>query len=104
MDMDISKRKEVDDTGPWWAMMTDGTVYISDAPCGHNINLGNHTINEDGTVQPSVICHNEHSGKMNGICDICKKPICGWHEIVRLLGWTRGKMNPKDVGHTWKTV
>ncbi len=43
------------------AYINDGNDYLS---------LAKHTIDQDGTVYPSVVC-----------------TVCGWHESVKLLGW-----------------
>jgi len=39
---------------------------------GHTCSLTDHTINEDGTVSPSLVCPYEG---------------CEWHENVKLEGW-----------------
>lgn len=42
---------------------------------GHGITLSRHSIEPDGRVHPSVVC---------------RSPGCGFHEVVRLEGWTGG--------------
>jgi hypothetical protein len=44
-------------------------------PDGHGMILRNHRIAANGMVSPSVVCPN---------------PACGFHEFVRLDGWTPG--------------
>lgn len=41
-------------------------------PNGHYLSIYKHTISQDGTVTPSVVC------PVDG---------CGFHEVVRLDGW-----------------
>lgn len=43
---------------------------------GHIGSLGNHTIADDGTVTPSVVC---------------QKPGCNYHEFIQLEGWKGGE-------------
>lgn len=42
---------------------------------GHAVTLKNHRVDRDGLVSPSVVC---------------REPLCGFHEFVRLEGWTAG--------------
>lgn len=44
---------------------------IVDLNC-HYLSIHKHTIMDDGTVNPSVVC-----------------PVCGWHEIIKLEGWNK---------------
>jgi len=39
---------------------------------GHVASLSDHNIAADGTVSPSLVCPAQG---------------CGWHEVVRLIGW-----------------
>jgi len=98
--MDIPMRVDINDEGPWWYIF-DGIPYIGDAPCGHNITLFNYTVEVDGQVHPSIICHNEYADKKIAKCVICTKQVCGWHKTVKLIGWNKGKYVPTDVGHTY---
>lgn len=47
------------------------TAYFFDTN-GHGLSLNRHTIQDDGTVTPSVVC------PLTG---------CGFHEFVKLEGW-----------------
>lgn len=56
--------------------------------CTHGMSLGGespfgsrHTIAEDGTVSPSLVC--PHEG-------------CSWHVFVRLIGWSTGGTDGTD--------
>ena len=44
---------------------------------GHAIALRDHTVEADGRVIPSIVC---------------KTPGCDFHEIVRLDGWSAGRL------------
>lgn len=44
---------------------------------GHGIALRSHSVEADGRVVPSIVC---------------REPGCDFHEIVRLDGWTAGRM------------
>ena len=49
--------------------------------CGNAAALDGHTIAEDGTVSPSVVCPFKVKTKEN-----LEEP-CGFHDHVRLSGW-----------------
>lgn len=44
---------------------------------GHGVSLRSHAIASDGRVSPSVVC---------------LAPNCGFHEFVRLEGWSAGAL------------
>ncbi len=46
-------------------------------PKGHNLTLRNHKIAANGDVKPSVVCPDVD---------------CEFHEYIRLMGWTFGKL------------
>lgn len=48
--------------------------------CGAEAGLHDHTIADDGTVEPSVICPH---------------PGCSFHEMVKLDGWQEHKLEGK---------
>lgn len=52
-------------------------------PNGHIGSLRNHSIAADGTVTPSVVCHD---------------PECGWHVWARLDGWPPKPHRPEWEG------
>jgi len=57
----------------WWSMGQKAVVMCSN---GHSLFLGEtHTIQADGQVMPSLVCGIEG---------------CGFHKIVRLMGWEAG--------------
>ena len=64
--------------GTWRRVQRDGeTIYVFTCPnCGGSGGLdgkeGNHTVNSDGIVSPSVVCD------------------CGFHDYIRLLGIETG--------------
>jgi hypothetical protein len=47
-------------------------------PSGHVLTLREHSIEEDGTVVPSVVCPNTG---------------CRFHNYVRLVGWSFGQLD-----------
>ena len=57
------------------------SIYIFDVN-GHGLSLNRHLIGMDGLVRPSVVC-----------------PICGWHETIKLKGWTESltPQNPRGA-------
>lgn len=59
----------------WWPVRIDGWVCSAWMVCrnGHRASLVDHDIAPDGMVRPSVVCPVEG---------------CGFHEHVRLAGWT----------------
>ena len=60
-------------TGTWRGTFPDAkSVRVSCPGCGSAGYL-NHDVAADGTVTPSLVC--PHS-------------VCGFHEYVRLVGWT----------------
>lgn len=50
---------------------TKRTANMSCPKCGEQASLIGHTIKDDGTINPSVVCPNE----------------CGFHEMVKLKDW-----------------
>lgn len=58
----------------WWPGTANGKRTAT-AVCdkGHAASLDDHTIQPDGTVQPSLVCPIED---------------CGWHVMARLEGWS----------------
>lgn len=55
------------------------SVFKAELTCssGHGVSLRNHSVAADGAVNPSVVC---------------LTPGCGFHEIVRLEGWSAGPL------------
>lgn len=52
-------------------------------PCGHHVALGKqHTINEVGEINPSVVCVGRHEGLGE------HRQLCNFHDHVRLRSWT----------------
>ncbi len=60
--------------GTWRVCKTpEGRTALFCCPtCGNAASLSKHTIAEDGTVSPSVVC---------------SEPGCPFHEFIRLEGW-----------------
>lgn len=58
-----------------WALTTDGSVVMTCPVCGNAGTIGTHSIADDGTVSPSIVCAN---GGAKG---------CSFHEFVRLAEW-----------------
>lgn len=60
--------------GTWSRQEVGGkTVVLMSCPdCGKLGGLGDHVIEDDGRVKPSVVCPVEE---------------CGFHDTVKLLGW-----------------
>jgi hypothetical protein len=64
----------------WWHGTLDGRPVVN-LRCGgkcrrHAGHMSDHTIAEDGTVNPSILC---------------PSPDCGWHVYGRLVGWDGGR-------------
>ena len=74
--MEIPYSSDSNAPGPWWKHLTTPTGPSASMRCtnGHDGILTDHTIAEDGKVDPSVVC--DAKG-------------CGFHEQVRLIGWPR---------------
>lgn len=71
--------------GHWYRPEGASAVYVVCPRCGtrHLLRHGVWTIAADGTVNPSIHC--QHQRRCGGV------PIsdpCGFHEFVRLEGWT----------------
>ena len=47
-------------------------VWVACGACGVRGSLEDHSISDDGTISPSLVCPAE----------------CGWHVFARLAGWT----------------
>lgn len=75
--VEIPKIQPTDyETAPgWWPMDADRPrrppTFVR-CENGHQADIRNHTVSEDGTVTASLLCHN---------------PECGWHVMGRLLDW-----------------
>lgn len=71
-------RSHPDSMWPSWAPLRDGDRKSATVVCpaGHLGVLTDHTIADDGTVTPSVVCPEQG---------------CGWHEHIRLGGWPGDK-------------
>lgn len=54
-------------------LATRGIKAVTCCPSGHHGSLRTHEIKPDGEVTPSYVC---------------PEPTCGWHEWVRLEGWS----------------
>lgn len=56
--------------------MRDGrrSALMSCPKCGQTCSLSHHKIQDNGEVQPSVVCPMD----------------CGFHEYVKLAGWSKG--------------
>lgn len=71
--LELTKALNADWTSGTWRAYKglDGKrkAYMFD-PNGDGLSLANHAINQDGIVQPSVVCQ-----------------LCGFHDTVRLLNW-----------------
>lgn len=50
--------------------------------CGEMGLLTDHTIQENGDVDPSVICSND---------------ICTFHEYISLTGWSQGRQSTQEM-------
>jgi len=50
--------------------------------CGQDVSLSHHTITEDGTISPSVVC------PTIGYDGSVKCP-CGFHDMIKLMGQMR---------------
>lgn len=62
-------------SGPWWTLW-DGRVVVC-CGNGHHADITDKwKIADDGSVTPSILCHGNARGS------------CGWHEFVRLEGWS----------------
>lgn len=61
-----------------WKPVRDGGRLTATVVCaqGHSGLIDEHTIADDGTVMPSVVCTGPDG-----------KGGCAWHEFVRLEGW-----------------
>lgn len=73
----VSEARRPDDPPyvvPTWdpAKAEHVTAVVACPTCDALFTLQNHTIADDGTVRPSVVCPRR----------------CGYHEFVRLEGWT----------------
>lgn len=71
--------------GQWWPMQYSSTCltatfYCPD--CGKPMSLKNHTILDDGSVRPSVVCPND-----------VKPILCKFHDFVKLNGFSNVKIN-----------
>lgn len=74
--------------GEYRAMVAEGQdkAVMACLSCGGLLSLHNHGIAADGTVTPSVVCgHLLGGGEIPANVEC---PRCGFHESVRLLGWT----------------
>lgn len=66
--------------GTWRGVTFDGKRFAGlTCPNGHAGDLSDHTIAADGTVSPSVVC---------------PEAGCGFHENVKLEGWTSNVLQP----------
>jgi hypothetical protein len=54
------------------------TAYVK-CPNGHLAGIESHTIDDDGCVDPSVVCDGD---------GVTAGPKCGWHEFITLEGWS----------------
>lgn len=78
---------ESNQLGPSWGLDNDGLVYLR-CECGIILGgLRNHTIDEDGTVNVSVL----HDKDLKGPHE------CNWHTHVKLDKWSDGAQ-PRGVG------
>lgn len=64
--------------GTWWWTTGHKSPTISCPGC-QKLGSLDHFVAEDGTITPSVVCPRE--------------PGCGFHDNVKLVGWTYG---PRD--------
>lgn len=68
-----------------WKRLRVGTVKsasINCPLCGEMGLLTDHTIKENGDVEPSVVCPNEE---------------CTFHEYVTLVGWNQGRQSTQEM-------
>lgn len=77
----VTIKRDHDGTQPpnsWWInTLSDGRIQVlTRCANGHIGSLDDHTIADDGTVSPSVVC---------------QKPGCNFHEFIRLDEWPRTK-------------
>lgn len=73
----IPKTFPVDFTepGPWWSPLKGEMNPMIKCTQGHTAFLTQHEIQEDGTVDPSIVCPDDG---------------CNWHIWGRLDGWDQG--------------
>lgn len=64
--------------------------------CGNPMSLQNHQINDDGTVNPSVVCPNPIFSNNPPIPELANEDMrmptldcknCNFHNYVQLIGW-----------------
>lgn len=69
--------------GTWAPTLMDGkrTAYVCCPKCGNVGGISSHTIDDAGTVTPSIVC----SSHENVGSDPCAEK--GFHEFVTLEGW-----------------
>jgi hypothetical protein len=68
----------------WWVFQQDDLIFVfHECPNGHVCTLRHvhsgrgHTINDNGSVQPSVVC----------VYPVDGVNACTFHEFIRLDGW-----------------
>lgn len=66
-------RKSFEEPMPAWGKDKQGKLFIR-CECGKCMGLDNHTVSDDGTVNPSL--HHD-------------EPDCGWHVWGKLLDWSK---------------
>lgn len=85
------------DKGQWWPLREDdgslsATYYCYN--CGNPMGLMGHTIQADGTINPSVVCphqrmaHDPTTGELTDMrCPTVDCNNCDFHNEVKLIGW-----------------
>lgn len=70
---------------PWLhpGLMHYRTAIMCCPACGQDVSLSKHTVQEDGTVTPSVVCPTKEE-QDRGHSFMCP---CGFHENLKLIGW-----------------
>jgi len=87
------------DRGQWWPR-SDGSATYYCAKCGNPMSLGGHTVSEDGTLNPSVVCPwviRKENAIPTAICG------CGFHNHIRLVGWLAAAPTPSKQSKEGET-
>lgn len=73
--IELPKSDEMGKKGTWKEKRAVDSrfVFLSCPGCGQTASMSDHSIADDGTVTPSVVCPFE----------------CGFHDYVKLLDWSR---------------